>query len=90
MGRSGPDLNSLLAVQKVNHEPEVHPLPCSDSQPVSQAAALLWARLLGALAALAQGRVWVPFCSHRAVPRGREPGAGSCFGFEVGFQLLSV
>lgn len=39
-----PELDALLGVQlaeQVNHEPQVHPVPRSASQPVSRVAALL-------------------------------------------------
>lgn len=59
------DLSSLLGVQlaqKVNHEPEVHPVPWRDTQPLSQVTALPVSRAPGVpLAALAQGSVWCPF-----------------------------
>lgn len=38
-----PDVGSLLGVQlaqRVNHEPEVHPLPCRNTQAVAQVTAL--------------------------------------------------
>lgn len=87
-----PELNSLLGVQKVNHEHEVRPLLGGDTQPLSQVAALHVSQAPGvALAAPGTGQcLGALLLTPRCATRPREPGAGSWLGFEVGFQLLSA